>query len=408
MTGATFWQPRSRRFALVASAGIFLLALNLRPGATAVGPVLAELSSALGMSATLGGVLTALPGVTFAVFGLLAVGLGHALGTSRALALGALAIAVGLLGRAAASSAPTFLALTVFAFAGMGIGNVLLPAFIKLHFPTRPAAMTGLYMVGIALGATGGSLLAVPLAQAESWRLSLGAWGLLAAVALLVWTALAWHERSTSDARLVGGPRAGGRGSLLRSPKAVALGVFFGMQSMQAYIQFGWIAQMYRDGGLAAPSAGMMASLLVACGIPAGFIMPVVVQRGRHLGAVVVLLGALLASGYLGVLLAPTTLPWLWASCLGLSGAAFPMAIALVTAQTRDHRVTSRVSGFAQSIGYSFAAVGPFAVGALRDLTGGWELPLWLLMGSAAVLVGSGLVATRPGAIDDELEMATP
>ena len=29
---------------------------------------------------------------------------------------------------------------------------------------------------------------------------------------------------------------------------------------MQAYVQFGWVAQMYRDGGADAATAGLMAS----------------------------------------------------------------------------------------------------------------------------------------------------
>jgi CP family cyanate transporter-like MFS transporter len=182
----------------------------------------------------------------------------------------------------------------------------------------------------------------------------------------------------------------------------LALGIFFGTQSMQAYVQFGWIAQIYRDGGLAPELAGLMTSIIAALGFPAGLVMPLVVGRVRDLRPVIWAFGLLLAAGYLGVWLLPTTLPWLWAVLLGLSGFAFPTALALVTARTRHPRVTTQLSGFAQSVGYALAAIGPFLVGVLFEVAHSWTLPLLLLIGSAAAMIASGLVAAGPGYVDDD------
>ena len=52
-------------------------------------------------------------------------------------------------------------------------------------------------------------------------------------------------------------------------------------------------------------------------------------------------------------------------------GFAFPLVIALITARTRSHAVTARLSGFVQPVGYLLAGIGPFAVGLLHELTGG-------------------------------------
>lgn len=384
---------------------VVLLSVNLRPGATSVGPVLAEVRVGLGMGSALAGVLTALPGMAFAVFGALAVSLGLRLGLAGAIAAGAVASAIGLLARSLASSVPVFLAFTVLAFAGMAIGNVLVPAYVKRHYPNRLASLMSGYTVGLALGATLASLVSAPLSQGtpEGWRTSLGVWGVAAALAAVPWVALAVLERRRHARHPAGGRPSGSVLGVVGSRKAIALATFFGMQAMQAYVQFGWIAQMYRDGGLDAAQAGAMASLIAAFGIPAGFVMPSLAARLADPRPVVWALGAFLLVGYGGILIAPTALPVLWAICLGMSSFAFPFAMALITVRTRDHHVTTQLSGFTQSVGYVFSALGPLLVGVLSEATGGWVAPLWFLLGSAVVFTAAGLVAAAPGYVDDEL-----
>ena len=64
---------------------------------------------------------------------------------------------------------------------------------------------------------------------------------------------------------------------------------------------------------------------------------------------------------------------------------------------------TTQLSGFTQSVGYLFSGIGPLLVGILFEVTGGWDVPLWFLLGSAAVFVAAGVVAAGPGYVDDEL-----
>jgi CP family cyanate transporter-like MFS transporter len=113
--------------------------------------------------------------------------------------------------------------------------------------------------------------------------------------------------------------------------------------------------------------------------------------------------GVSLALGYLGLLLAPATVPWLWALLLGLSGLAFPTAIALITARTRHPSVTAQLSGFVQPIGYALAAIGPFLVGLIHDATGGWSLVIVLLALTSVPLTLAGLRVARPSYVDDEI-----
>ncbi len=394
-------RPVRTRGYWIALLAVVLISANLRPGATSVGPLLAEILDDLGQSATWGGLLGAMPGICFAAFGAFAVALAVRVGLTYALWWGMAATAVGLALRPRASDSWIFLGLTALAFAGMGIGNVLLPAYIKRRFPDQVPLLMAVYGSLLAVGATFGSLMALPLAEVlpGGWRGSLSVWGVTAALAGVPMLLIALREGSRKLRS-----RAHTRGpSLLRSRQAVALGVFFGVQSMHAYTQFGWTAQMFRDGGVERAHAGLLVSLLAGLGIVNGLVMPIVVARVRDLRWVVITLGLLLVVGYLGILYVPTTASWLWATSLGLSGAAFPMALSLVTARTRDPHVTARLSGFSQTIGYTLAATGPLLVGVMLAATGGWTIPLWVLIATTGVMVAAGLIASAPGYVDDEL-----
>ncbi|QFG69266.1 MFS transporter [Ornithinimicrobium pratense] len=381
---------------------VVLISLNLRPGASSVGPVLDEVRQGLGMSSTTAGLLTALPGFAFGAIGALAVGLSRRVGMTMGICLGLVAIVAGLLLRVTSGSTVVFLLLSTVALAGMAIGNVLVPAWVKRHSKDGGVRLMSLYGAGLILGGAVGSALAAPLTAAPGgWRTALGAYGLLASLALLPWVVLARRELRASrgqppqffppNARLTG------------SPTALALTLLFGVQSMNAYVQFGWLPQIYRDAGLSAVHAGALLSLLTLLGVIGGLTMPTVIDRATTLAPHITIMGALLVGGYAGLLVAPATLPWLWASMLGLSGFAFPMAIGLITARTRDPNVTAQLSGFVQPVGYVLAGLGPLVVGAIYGVAGDWTLVLALLMASGVVMVLAGLRVARHVYVDDEL-----
>ncbi|MDQ3106137.1 MAG: MFS transporter, partial [Actinomycetota bacterium] len=111
----------------------------------------------------------------------------------------------------------------------------------------------------------------------------------------------------------------------------------------------------------------------------------------------------LTAAGLCGLLLAPATVPWLWAACLGLGGAAFPWALAMLALRTRTAEGTAALSGFVQSIGYLLAAVGPLGTGLLYDATGSWTLPVAVLLALTVPMLVTGLRFARPRLLEDEL-----
>lgn len=388
----------------VALIAVILVAAALRPGATAVGPVIAELRQEFGLNGTVAGLLTALPGLTFGAIGAAAVALARRIGLTGGILAGLLLIMVGLLLRTFSGSTVGFLACTLIGLAGMALGNVLVPAWIKRHGGGAVTRLMTAYSVVLLVGAATASMLAAPLVRVApgGWRAALGVWGIAAAVAVVPWIVLGLRERRDRSDR-AGAPMLPPSGSLLRSPTAVALSLFFGTQALTAYAQFGWMPQIYRDAGLSGDTAGLLLGLVSLLGIVGGFLMPVWVERSTDLRAGMVGLGVVTVGGYVGLWLAPATAPWLWAGLLGLGSWAFTAAIAMITVRTRHPQVTAQVSGFAQPIGYVLAGLGPLLVGVLYQLTGGWAAALALLIVTAVVMTVAGLRIARPTYVDDEI-----
>ncbi|AJK68325.1 MFS transporter [Corynebacterium marinum] len=394
--------------ALLLFTAVFIAAFNLRAGISSLGAVLADTLDAFQVGGSLAGVITAIPGLFFAIFGLLAVPLAIRLGLTRTLFLGAALAVIGLAARPWVGGIWVFIVFTALVTTGIAVANVLLPAWIKNHGGRHIVALMTVY--GSVLGFSGavGPLTAVISDAPDAWRWALFLWTIPAALQVLVWFGLVL--RVGRDVPSSTPPRTAGHTggpvrsvSLWRSPTAVFLMLFFGLQSMHAYIQMGWLPKIYVDHGVSAATASLALALTGSFNIIGGLIMPAIIHRLRSIVWLPVLFSALMGAGYLGLWLAPATTPMLWAALLGVGGFCFPTAIALIPARSRVPLVTARLSGFVQPIGYVIAAAGPLLVGVVREATGGWSVILPVLMALCALMAAVGFRAARNVSIDDEL-----
>jgi MFS transporter, CP family, cyanate transporter len=390
----------SRASRLLVVLGIVVLAFNLRPAAVSVGPVLDEITDGLGMSATTAGVLTTLPVIAFAVFGALAPWLARVVGVHRVTLLALLAVVVGLGVRARIDSVPLFLVLSLLALAGMATANVLLPSLVKLHFPDRVGLLTSIYTTALAVGLTSASVFTVPLSDhLGSWRWGLFAWAATAVVAALPWLALVRHDRHLDTAE-----RTLSFAAVARTRLGWSMALFFGFQSMQAYSVFGWFAKIYRDAGFSPGTAGLLLGVVTAVSIPLSFVLPSWTARMRDQSWLIGVLVLLYPVGYVGMILAPVKGAWVWALVVGTATTVFPVVLTLIGLRARTSEGTAVLSGFTQSVGYLIAAVGPFGMGLLFDLSGGWTVPLVGLIVLVIPQLVTGLMAARPAYIEDQIE----
>jgi len=384
--------------------GILLLSLNLRPAAVSVGPVLREIRGALDMSGVSVGLLTSLPVIAFAIFGAMAPWAARRLGVHRVTLLALFAVAVGLFSRALADSGPVLLALSALALAGMAMANVLLPSLVKLHFPGRIGTVTALYTTVLAVGLTLALTLTVPISESfGGWRTGLGVWGALALLAAVPWLGLVRQDRR------VGESHAGLRFSaVLRTPLGLAMAVFFGLQSMQAYIIFNWFASVWRDSGFTATEAGMLVGLLAGTSIPLSLFLPAAVHWVADPRPIVLGTLACYPVGYAFLLSAPHSMAIPAAIIIGAGTTTFPISLVLIGMRARTPAGTATLSSVTQAVGYTIAGVGPFGFGLLHDATGGWNIPLGCTLALVLPMALLSLYLGQRHYIEDQLPDATP
>ncbi|WP_028814249.1 CynX/NimT family MFS transporter [Streptomyces flavidovirens] len=402
-------QPRSAWVTRLVILGLVLAALNLRPAITSLGPLLEEVRTGLGMSGSVAGLLTSVPPLCFAVFGLTAPRLARRFGPGAIVCAGMAAIAAGLFVRPYLGGTAGFLAASALALMGIAVSNILMPVIVKRWFPDRVGQMTGLYSMALALGTALAAAATVPMTRAlgGSWQTGLAVWGALAAVAVLPWLVLTRHSstrapKTRTTARQQGSAPAPAL-SITRSRTAWALACYFGLQATAAYITMGWMPQIFRDAGVSAGTAGVLLAVTMAMGIPLAFVIPRVASRLRNQGPIVVALGLSGLMGYAGLYLAPAAGAWAWALLLGVSNCAFPLALTMIGMRAKSGAGVVRLSAFAQSTGYLISIPGPLLVGVLYQHSGSWGLPIGLMAGLMVPQLVVGVLAGRNRTIEDEL-----
>ncbi|MGW7495250.1 CynX/NimT family MFS transporter [Streptomyces luteogriseus] len=397
--------------------GIVLSALNLRPAITSLGALLEEVRDGLGMSGSVAGLLTSVPPLCFAVFGVMAPRLARRFGAGAVVCAGMAAIATGLLIRPYAGGTAGFLAGSALALMGIAVSNVLMPVIVKHWFPDRVGSMTGLYSMALALGTALAAAVTVPLTDTlgGSWQTGLALWAGLAVAAVLPWlpfvrgrvTPPGAGERAAETASRGPSPTEHARVEaprlrMARSRTAWALAVFFGLQATAAYITMGWMAQIFRDAGVPAGTAGLLLAVTMVMGVPLAFVIPRLATRLPHQGPIVLALGVCGLAGYAGLYLAPAAGAWAWAVLLGIANCAFPLALTMVGMRARTGPGVAQLSAFAQSTGYLISIPGPLLVGVLYQHSGGWGLPIALMSALMIPQMVVGFLAGRDRTVEDE------
>ena len=377
---------------MLLAVGMVLLAANLRPAAAGIGPMIDRIQTDTGLSGTGAGVLTTLPVLCFGALAPLAPALTRRLGERTTVVLALAVLLFGLLVRLVPGLGFLFIG-TALAGAAIAVGNVLLPVLVRGNFPDRVGLLTGVYtttLVGFAALSAG---ISVPVANAlgGGWRPGLAIWAIPAAIALALWAPQFRRPRRAGDR---GGDPVPGARALLRDPVAWSVTSFFALQSAGFYATLAWLPSVFHSHGLSTTKSGLLLSLSLVVGLIPALTLPSLATRAHHQRTFMLAVVAFIAVGWLGVLLAPTTLPYLWVVILGLGqNAAFPLALTLIVLRGGSH--TPGLSTLAQSVGYLVAALGPLVIGVVHDATGSWTPPLILLLALLVPQLAVGLAAAR-------------
>jgi CP family cyanate transporter-like MFS transporter len=381
-------------------AGSFLIALlliaaNLRPSLTSVGPLLKTIQDQLSLSPTAAGLLSSLPLLAFAGCAPLAR-LARQHGPEKILLAGVVGLIAGILLRSAGGTFALFAGTGVLA-TGIAVVNVLLPMLIKQHYPDRVPTITTAYATIMGAVAALASGVSVPLARLlpGGWQSSLASWALPAVVAAIFWLP---HLRppvraaaSSSDAVSPHPP--------WRTRLAWQVTSFMGLQSTLFYIAISWYPAILRDNGFSPTSAGWLLTIFQVAALLAGLPIPMLIRRFMDQRGLALTASLLVAFGTLGILVAPRAAV-LWMIVLGAgAGPGLILALSFMGLRASNPTTAAALSLMAQSIGYLLAAFGPIAFGFIHEHIGGWTAPLLLSFAIALVQGACGFGAGRSAKI---------
>ena len=417
-----------RRGWLLALAGITLAAFNLRTAVTSITPLLDVVGREFGFGATVAGVIGMLPAAAFAAFGAATPAIARRLGLERTVLLAMLLAAAGLVLRSLAGGLGLLVAGSLVALAGMGIGNVVLPPLVKGWFPHRVGTLSVIYITALQAGTIMAALLAVPLADAFGWRLSMASWTLVAVAATLPWLVLLRRGLAVDPAAAATpGPAPGeddeededipaaGATALDSTPVTrhrvwhTGLGwgmaLMFGMTSLATYAMFTWMPRIFTDAGASPAFGGAMVALYTGFSLLGGLVVPGLAVRMRNSFPMAMACALAQFAGFWGLWQAPMAAPWLWATLVGIGGCTFPLGLTLINLRTRTPEGSAALSGFTQGLGYTLACLGPLLFGVLKDASGGVAWPFAMLAASVVVMLVGAWQACRPRFLEDAMEV---
>lgn len=391
---------RSATRTVILVVAVCLVAANMRPTITALGPVLDQIGADTGLSLAMLGALAAVPLAAWALFSPVAHDVARRFGLGGAIFGALVLLLVGAVVRSLPGPVGFLWAGTALVGIALAVSNVLMPAVVKREFPHRIAVVMAVYTA--LLGGFGAiaSGIVVPLSHVPvpagaadggelGWR-----WALLLVGATLLPAAVIWwvatFRRPRTEA-FVRTPRR--RVGIWTDPVAWLVAAYMGLQSAMFYMSVTWFAVLSVSTGKSEVAAGIDVMLYQLCSTAGALLLPLLL-RGRAERWAPAAVPSLAIVGTIGLMTAPAGITG-WVLLIGLSsGASLAMSLTLLAVRARDHVASSALSGMAQSVGYLVAAIGPVAFGALYAATGSWVAPLVLLL---VVLVAQGVVGVFAG-----------
>ncbi|MCK4274792.1 MAG: MFS transporter [Dehalococcoidales bacterium] len=278
---------------------------------------------------------------------------------------------------------PMFFCVALFGIGGplISIGN---PKTISQWFRGKERGMAvGIYMTGVWIG----SGLSVSLMNSVimpltdyNWRIAFAGFGLVALAVACLWWFLGRDVKAAEDTK---SDRIDRVFKGLISVRNVQIILLMGLLTFAAGHGFGnWLPRILEGSGLSPAMAGIAASLPTWAGIPTIIIVPRVISphfRGRFIAiaSLICTVALLVISQVSGAPLIITLIIYGMATCC-----IFPFLV-LILMELPE--VESKYMGAAGGMFFCVAELGtfagPFLMGAIKDLAGGFTAGIFLLAG---------------------------
>ncbi|HLR72849.1 MAG TPA: MFS transporter [Pseudogracilibacillus sp.] len=390
-------QQQPIRGGLFLLIGILLISANLRAPLTSVGSLVPIIRDSLGVSNSVIGTITTVPLLAFAIVSPFAPKLAHRFGLERTIFVSMIILLIGTVLRYVTGVGTLFIGTALIGIA-ISFGNVLIPGMVKMSFPLRVGAITGLYAVIMNVFGALASGVSVPLANIESfgWQGALAVWGIVTVIALFIWA-----PQLKNPTKMPVAEDDQKKTNMWASFTAWQVTLFMGLQSLMYYTVLTWLPDILQASGYSESVAGWLLSLQLFALIPMTFIIPIIAGKMDNQKLLGALTGIVFTLGILGLMSSNFYIILISVILLGIAcGTGFSLSMMFFTLRTKNVTEASDLSGMAQSFGYLLAALGPVLIGLLQDLFHSWTMPLILLLICGAIILIVGFLAGRKVVIE--------
>ena len=266
----------------------------------------------------------------------------------------------------------------------------MMPIAVKERFASRPAFATGIYALGINIGAGASAATAVPIADATyGWRGSLVVFSAVTGLLAVIWLTLSRGDVASSaipirPARL---PWRNGLAWLLATIFVLLAVLYYGINA--------WLPDTYVEDGWSEARAAWLVAALNLTALPWTIVFAWFADRLGSRRFYLVGGGVVSSVGMLGIVLWPDG-GFLWAIVLGVSaGAMFPLVMTLPLDVADDPAKVGAVAGMMLGVGYGLGAFSPLVLGAIRDASGSFSAAMWAIAGVTITVTFLCLALTR-------------
>ena len=361
---------------------VVLLALNLRPILTSIGPLLEPMRISTGLGYQQAALLTALPVLCMGAVPLLHPWSRRWLSEHAGMLGGLAAIALACLWRLQLQSAWALVASAVLAGLGVAVVQGMMPGLVNRWFPGRLAGAMGLYSAALMSGGGLAAVLGPHLAEySGQWQMGLGAWAAPAMLAMLAWLILRPRNIQSPVFKGNGGHWFGHR-------RAWLLAVYFGLINGGYTSMVAWLPAFYLEQGGSAQGGADLVGLMTIFQVLGALGLPLLLRRwvDRRPGLALAL--SIQLVGFMGLLMAPTAAPGLWVALIGFGlGACFSQSLTLTLEHLPTPAEAGGLAGFVQGIGFIITGCVPYIVGWLRALDGDFQSAWTVLTASVLTML---------------------
>lgn len=378
---------------------VVLLGSIMRAPITALPMMLDPISKTLETTPAALSLLTTIPLLMFMTISSFAAKTMNFLGIKRAMTVAIALVVIGAVLRAFASM-PTMLVGTMFLGAGIAYLNVFMPSFVVAFFPNKIGVYTSIYSLTIMLGVAIFNVITVPIMKAFGWQSVMYVILGLTLLTFLVWMFAKVHAKPQVDAK----PTSDNveevkkeKLHLYTNPRAWALLLTFGTQSLVNYTVVAWMPALMAYEGVTDGNIGWIMALYSLIGMPVSILVPNILVRLER-RQVEILIGV---TGLLGLVSAfmmfkhQTSDIFYWVALLMLMGFVisffFLYVMTMFAQKTENHMQTAALAGMAQAGGYLLAATGPIVYGMAFSINPDGMLQNWVYLGLMMVLLITGV-----------------